>query len=211
VEEAAGSEVGGDAVHGRAQPRVVGREDPPQEQRQRGGVELVAAVRLGEGAEALVIAAVDHLAEDGVPRAEPGIDRRRQAALPREAGPAVQRHPAERPRVDEVPRAAADIPDPLVRLAPGGAHSVHHGAQEAPQLPRDHAAVLVQQEGAVEHLAVDVVLTLGVGRVPHPNQARGAVAFEVRQLELLDGGLIGHPVEHLDGGRVPLGDAEHPG
>src|SRR5581483_12016356 len=91
---------------------------------------------------------------------------------------AIERRPAEHPRVGIVPAAGARLPDALVGLVPVAAYVVADAAQQALRLAIEGAAVARELVGGVDDLAVDVELELLRGGVAGAHRARPAVAGE---------------------------------
>jgi hypothetical protein len=92
----------------------------------------------------------------------------------------VERDPAEELGVEKVARAAANLPDTVVGLAPAQDGLVGHVSQRVPQFrPDGQAHPLVVQVGGVYHLAANIELLLSAGAVTHAHGPRAAVAFQV--------------------------------
>ena len=102
---------------------------------------------------------------------------------------------------------AADLPDPLVRAVPVGAHPVHVAHDVLPELPGDRRAVLVVEVDRVEQLAVDVELELARGTVPHTDGAGLAVALQVVEGELVQLATAVDAVDDLERPVRVVGDA----
>ncbi len=99
----------------------------------------------------------------------------------------VQRHPAHELRVHEMPGLAADLPDPLVRVAPTPRGRVRARHEELPPFRRaGMVRVQLRHEpvGRAEQLPVDVDLALVPGTVAHPHGAAVAPAREMAELAL---------------------------
>ena len=105
---------------------------------------------------------------------------------------------------------AADLPDPVVRLAPRLREMVEQPALDRPPLRVDRQAVLARLVEAVEHLAVDVELQLAARRVADPHRLRALVAVEPRQLELAQAPLARDAVHDLDVGRIARDRPDQP-
>src|SRR5882724_11173713 len=101
----------------------------------------------------------------------------------------------------EVPGRVADLPDPMVRLAPAPEGRVGHGAKKSRRLGRERACLLAQPLHRAQQLAIDVELALVPGAVPDPHRTAVTPAAEVRQLALRQVALSAHPEHDLE---VPL-------
>ena len=66
-----------------AHPRVVGRQEAEERDRQQARVESLPVVVPDEGAELLVVAALEHLGVDLVANAAPAVDRLLRGRTPR--------------------------------------------------------------------------------------------------------------------------------
>ena len=98
---------------------------------------------------------------------------------------AVERHPAHELRVQEVLRAAPDLPDPLVGLGPALRRRRRPGSARnvlgVGVAPFDHVG---QPGGRAEQLAVDVELALVPGAVADADRLAVPPPGEVRELAL---------------------------
>src|SRR5262245_49237259 len=79
----------------------------------------------------------------------------------------------------------AYVPAPLIRLSPGIGSSVGQPFQARPELRLKTAAASYPLVGAVQHLAVDVVLALIGGTVAPARRTGSPVAFELTVLAFL--------------------------
>jgi hypothetical protein len=144
-----------------------------------GGVQRLPTERLDEGAQLLVVSAPEGDVLDGVARPAPALDVALQLPPPSELDRPVERGPDHQLGVGEVPPVGADLPDPLVRLVPGGARLVGHRLQELPVLGGEVVAVEDQLVRRLQQLAVDVELALRRGAVADADGPGAAVALQV--------------------------------
>ena len=107
---------------------------------------------------------IPRLVEDGSAngrcRTPPPGDGSRDAEALGDGGGAVEGYLTQGGRVGEHLSLAAYFPDALVGLSPGTLGSLSQFGQPAPQGGLELAAAADPLVGAVEHLAIDVVLTL---------------------------------------------------
>jgi hypothetical protein len=108
---------------------------------------------------------------------------------------AVHRDPAHQLRIQEVPRLAADLPDPLVLLPPAGSGGICGRGQEPPGYRVQFAELVDQPLRSAEQLTVHVELPLEPCAVADPDRPAAPPARQMWQLPL---------------GQVPLAaNAEH--
>jgi Sodium/hydrogen exchanger family len=170
VDQAAlvGEPLGG-GVDGRLHARVVARQEAGDRQHQVGGVQVVAAERLGVGAGAVAPAVLEDGGADLVAAGGPGFDPAGGTERPGQRDRPVQGHPAHQLGVQEVARLAADLPDPLVLLLPAAGGGVRRGGEEPLRDRVQLAQLLDQPLRGAEQLAVHVQLPLG----PRPGSPGG--------------------------------------
>ena len=163
---------------------VPGDEARAREQEQ-GRVQVGPAERLGEYPAGGVVAVALDRDPDRRPGGGPAPHRRREAGRLGQAQPAVQRHPAQHLGVDQVPRPAAQLPDPTVRGRPALGGLVDQLDQEPPVVGVGGVPLPVPGPGQVQQLPVDVVLVLVGGGVADPHRPGAAVALQVGKALLL--------------------------
>ena len=190
--------------------RVLGIDEADERHQQHGGVEALAAQRLGEGAEALVVAFLEDLGLDAVAQRPPGVQRPLEAELLDPLDRAVEHHPGHGLRGREVLRRAPDLPDAAVRLVPDLLDMLDQRPLDVPGLRAEIEPVLAGGMEDVENLAEDVELELAVGAVADPDGSAALVAGEPVGDQLALQALARHPIHdrHLRG--APGGGAEEP-
>src|SRR5204862_200953 len=111
----------GDRAH---HPGVVRRQEADERDDEQAGVEPLRTVRLREGVELAVEAALEHLALDLVAHLPPALDRPGALELLDRLDAPVERDPGHHLRVREVAATAADLPDPVAAatMPPVGAY-----------------------------------------------------------------------------------------
>src|SRR6185437_11261155 len=114
----------------------------------------------------------------------------------------VEGDPGHRLGMDEVTALAADLPDPVVRLAPRILEMVEQAELDLPRVRIERQPVHPSLVEAVDHLSVDVELQLLARGVADPDRARPLVAAEPGELELTQTSLAADAVHDLDVGRV---------
>src|SRR5207237_274572 len=77
---------------------------------------------------------------------------------------------------------AALFPDAVVGLAVRFAHRAAKTDEHPPRRAVELAAVLDEVTDRAHHLAVEVELDLGSGRVPHPDRSRAEVTAQMRKI-----------------------------
>src|SRR5919106_6294181 len=112
--------------------------------------------------------------------------------------------------MDEVRWAAADLPDPLVGVAPPLADAPHALAQERPQVGLDRAARSGPQVCRVQDLAVHVELELPRRGVSDPYRSGSAIPLEVVELDLGQQPLTADAVQDLEVVGPPGGGSGEP-
>ena len=163
TDEAVGDEPLLDRLDGADDARVIGRQEADRCEHEQARVEQLRAVVLGERVELRVEALLADLRVDFVAQLPPMVHRSlRQDAVLRQRDGAVEGHPGHDLRMGEVPPRAADLPDPVVGLAPHLLEVIedrHHQIRRYVGLFGDGA--LPVGDGGVQDLAVDVELELG--------------------------------------------------
>ena len=143
---------------------------------------MLAAERLHEdSAFRVVTVRVDCIADLGAHLA-PVTYGRTQGALFSEAQAAVERNPAHRFRLHEVPWLAAHLPHTCIRLTPSFGCKVDDTRQEAPVVIVRRVATSIPEPREIEKFAVDVVLLLTRRAVADADGPSVAIPVEV-QLE----------------------------
>src|SRR5262245_56710448 len=193
-----------------ANPRVGRREEADERQQQEARIELLRPVRLREGAELGFEAALADVPVDLVPDVSPAVGGPFEVVLLDRPYRTVERDPGHRLGVDEVAAAAADLPDPVVRLAPRLGEMVEQPQLQLPRVRIEGKPVLARLVEAVEYLAVDVELELVARGVADAHRLRALVTVEPRQLELAEAPLAGDAVHDLDVGRVTRDCTDQP-
>jgi hypothetical protein len=137
-------------------------------------------VRVGEGLSALVPGPLQHRVAQVLTGPPPLRNRPGKVQQFCDARSAVQRHLAQPRRLREHPALAAHLPDALIGKAPGIHRQVGQGSQPRPEVLVETTASADPLVGAVQHLAVDVVLSLIGGAIA---TAKPSLANACRQRE----------------------------
>src|SRR5215207_2359999 len=172
------------AVEGR-EPARVGRPDELREgHEEERGVESVRAVVLDEAFLRRVPALLHDLLVDPVPLGDPTSVTRGQPSLTRDAPRPLQGDPAHDLGGNELPPAAPDLPDPLVRFLPVFAEPAEYPAKVLPEVVIERCSVLVVKVRRVEDGPVEVELYLSERGIAEPHGAGVQVTGEVVEFSL---------------------------
>src|SRR5512134_2073943 len=117
----------------------------------------------------------------------PGLDRR--CELDR----AVERDPAHHLRMQEVPRLAAHLPDPVVDGSPVLGGRIGDPAKEPLRRWVEGAEVRTEAVSRAEQLPVDIQLSLPPGVVADANRSAVTPPLEVRKLAFTEVVLLPDP------------------
>ncbi len=191
-----------DRRHRGDHPLIRCRQEADQRHHQHRGVQLAAAVVLGEGSQLGIPGLLEHLGMDGVAQLSPALDRSIAAVLLHRPHRPVEGHPHHEPGVGEVPILAADLPQPLVRALPVRGEEVEQRQLDRPGEVVLGDAGLARLVQGVEHFAVDVELELLGRRVAHPDRSRSLVTGQPIQFVLGQLTLAGRAVDDLQVLRV---------
>src|SRR5215212_11182690 len=173
-----------DAVEGR-EPARVGRPDELREgHEEERGVEGVRAIVLDEAFLRRVPALLHDLLVDPVPLGDPTSVTRGQPSLTRDAPRPLQGDPAHDLGGNELPPAAPDLPDPLVRFLPVFAEPAEYPAKVLPEVVIERCSVLVVKVRRVEDGPVEVELYLSERGIAEPHGAGVQVTGEVVEVSL---------------------------
>ena len=165
ADQAAFAGLGEDGFDGVDHARVGGRHEEDERHDEDGGVEIVAAVELGEGF-ALFVPALGHdFFVDLVAGFQPAGVVAGEGTLFGEANAAIERDPVHQLRVDEILFAVAHFPDAFVGLLPVVAEPVEAMANADPEIVGDRGDIFVVEVERVHEFAVDVGLILRDGGV----------------------------------------------
>ena len=189
-------ELVGDGQDGRADPVIAGRQEADERDQRQRGVQRRGLVMLAEH-PAVVGAVGAHVGVDLGGRLPPARRQLGFAAQHRELRAAVSGHPAHDLGGGEMPGRAADLPHPLIGLAPVRESRFH--------LPLEHRpAALVQpvpgtavQVGRVEQDPPHILLALVPGAVADPDRPGPVVARQVVEDLLGELALAADPVHDL--------------
>jgi hypothetical protein len=119
----------------RRQPAGVLRRDEPHERHQQARrVDGAGRLALDEGTQPGIPEVPEDVLVDRIPGAQPFLQRGREGTLPGQADGAIHGHPAHQARAEELPGAAANLPDALVGLLPVPAEPVDQAAEIRPQV-----------------------------------------------------------------------------
>ena len=200
VNEPLVAELAADRLDGGDDPRIVIRKKAENRDQQAAGIEGVGLVVLDEGLLLLVPPLLQHFPADLLPRLVPAIQVGGKTVAAGDGDPPVEGHPAHHLGVDEMPGAAAHLPDAAVLLAPVLANGVADVRQQGPDLQVDFADVAGQLEGGVHDLAVNVQLPLLDGGVADAHRPRPLVPFQMVEGLLLTDRLPLQVVQDLQPG-----------
>ena len=177
-------------------------EEPHDRQHEVGGVQVLRAEVLREGAGSLVPPVAYDCREDLLFDACPLGDLVLRTDAVRDRDGAVEGDPAHDLRVQEVPRVTSDLPDALIGLLPANGGRVGAGDEEGPGVLVELADLLVQAMGGVEQFAVDVDLLLAPCAVAHADGTAVLPAGQMREGTLGQIMLPTHTEHDLQGGPV---------
>src|SRR5215204_4023561 len=159
--------------------RVCGTYKLHNRHQEQGSVEGLPPIDLDEALLLGVPAFFHDLLVDAVSLSRPGALTGGQAALVRDPDGPLQSDPAHQLGGDEVPFAAANLPDTLVLLTPVAAEPVEDLVEALPQIVVERRTVPVVEVCGVQDGPVKVKLGLLVGGVSEPHRVRPPVAGEV--------------------------------
>src|SRR5471032_2985733 len=145
----------------RGKPARVFRADETHERHhQRRCIEDLRIGRLDEALYLVIPEVCVDIFVNGVADRVPLCERRGQRTFLCETYRAVHRDPAHQSRMQQQPLAVAEFPDPLIRLLPVLCNEVHGACDVAPAVVGNLFAISVVEIDCVQHLAVDVELSL---------------------------------------------------
>ena len=186
----------GDGQYRRAQPRVVGRQEPGEHRQQQRRVQGVVAVALCQHS-ARVDAVGEDVGLDLVGDPPPRLDVALPAMQFGELCAAIEGDPAHDLARREVLRLAADLPDATIRLAPVGDGLFDLSLQNRPQVLGDLLTRPRVEIHRVQHRTPHVVLHLVEGAVPDSHRPGIVVARQVGKLVLDERTFTADAVHHL--------------
>src|ERR1041384_4957656 len=88
--------------------------------------------------------------------------------------------------MEEFPRPAANLPDPLVRAAPVFSQPFQEALNTLPSGMRDPVAVFICEINRVHHLAINIELQLLVGCIANPDRPRILISRKMIQRNLVE-------------------------
>src|ERR687888_386282 len=180
---------------------VAGGEEADERNQEQARVEAFRTVRLRERRERRVVSAAADLGVDLVPKLAPPLDGPLEPVFLDGSHGSVECDPAHDLRMRELPTWPADLPQPLIRLAPRRLEVLEQLALQRPCRRLDWQSVCAALEQRVEHLAVDVELQLLARLVADTHRRRALVSGQPVELELRQPPLAADPVHDLEVGR----------